>query len=129
LSANSVTDYESKTHVVSAGFNVHPAPQFDLGVSLNWALARASMGRVGLSADPAFLAKVVGMDYNFTSTPSFSDLDTTNVDFLADATYRVSQSVFVRGSYRYVDYSDDAPYLYDTSGKNNLVYLGLGWAF
>jgi hypothetical protein len=129
LSANSVTDYETKTHVVSAGFNLHPAPQFDLGVSLNWALARASMGRLGLAASPEFLARVTGMSYDFTATPTFSDLDSTNVDLLADATYRVNDRVFVRGAYRYLDYTDDVPYLYDTSGKNNLVYLSLGWAF
>lgn len=124
-----MTDYETKTHVVSAGFNLHPAPKFDLGVSFNWALARASMGRLGLAADPAFLAKVTGMSYDFTSTPSFSDLDTANVDLLADATYRVNEQLFLRGAYRFIDFTDDAPYLYDTSGKNNLVYLSLGWAF
>ena len=87
------------------------------------------MGRLGLAASPEFLARVTGMSYDFTATPTFSDLDSTNVDVLADATYRVNDRVFVRGAYRYLDYTDDAPYLYDTSGKNNLVYLSLGWAF
>lgn len=129
MSANAVTGYENETHVVSAGFNLHPAPRLDVGVSFNWALARASMGPVGLSADPAFLAKVVGMSYDFSATPDFSDLDSASVDLLADATYRVNERVFLRGAYRYVDYNDDAPYLYDTSGRNNLVYLSLGWVF
>jgi hypothetical protein len=129
LSSNAVTDYENTTHVVSAGVNLHPAAAFDLGVSLNWALARASMGRLGLVADPAFLAKVPVMNYDFAPTPSFSDLDTANVDVLADATYRVNSRVWVRGAYRYVDFDDEAPYLYDTAGSNNLVYLSLGWAF
>jgi hypothetical protein len=124
-----VTDYENKTHVLSAGLNLHPDPKIDLGFSANWALARASMGEVGLSATAAFLAKVVGMSYDFTSTPGWSDLDTTNVDLMADATYRLSSQVWLRGAYRYVDFDDEAPYLYDTAGRNHLIYASVGWVF
>jgi len=41
----------------------------------------------------------------------------------------IKQQLFLRGFYRYVDYDDAAPYLYDTTGRNHLFGFALGWNF
>lgn len=43
--------------------------------------------------------------------------------------YRVNERAYVTGGYRYLDYEDDAPYLYDTSGSVSFYSLGIGWLF
>jgi hypothetical protein len=35
----------------------------------------------------------------------------------------------LRLRYHYIDYTDDAPYLYDTSGTYQYVAGALGWVF
>ena len=47
----------------------------------------------------------------------------------ADARYAVNDQIFVRGYYRYVDFDDAAPYLFDTTGRNQLFGFSLGWNF
>jgi hypothetical protein len=41
----------------------------------------------------------------------------------------MSSRASLRGEYRYVDYADDAPYLEDTSGRNHVVSLAVGFLF
>ena len=43
--------------------------------------------------------------------------------------YEASELLAVWGGYRYLDYEDDTPYLYDTSGEVSFYSLGLAWTF
>jgi hypothetical protein len=97
-------------------------------MQLSWTQARSSLQAFDLSS-AAFTARVPLLTYDFSLTPSYSDLDVTRVDALVDARYAFDERLFVRGMYRYVDYADDAPYLYDTSGRNHLFAASLGWMF
>lgn len=78
---------------------------------------------------PSFTARVPSMPYDFSQTWSYSDLDVSRFDGSLEASYQVRPRVTLRGRYRYVDYADDAPYLYDTSGRNHLFGASVGWAF
>lgn len=113
---------------MTAGFDLRPVERLDLGVQLNWTKARSSMQAFDLSS-PSFTARVPILIYDFSLAPTYSDLDVTRVDALVDARWQLDERVFVRGMYRYVDYADDAPYLYDTSGRSHLFALSLGWMF
>ncbi len=46
-----------------------------------------------------------------------------------DFRHTVNQLLSVWGGYRYLDFEDDAPYLYDTSGSVDFYSLGLAWTF
>jgi len=35
----------------------------------------------------------------------------------------------VTGGYRYLDFDDSSPYLYDTSGSVDFYNAGIGWSF
>jgi hypothetical protein len=127
-SARDVLGYESSNHVVTAGLNVHPSDKLDLGFQLAWVSSQASLDPFSLAA-PEFTARVPRMIEDFSQTPSYSDLDVQQIDGSLNAKYLVSDSIWVRGAYRYIDYADDAPYLYDTSGRNHLFTAALGWIF
>jgi len=66
---------------------------------------------------------------DFSQTQTYSDLDVQQIDGSLNAKYLVSDSIWVRGAYHYIDYADDAPYLYDTTGRNHLFTAALGWIF
>jgi hypothetical protein len=97
-------------------------------VQLNYATGDASMGPFDLS-NPEYTARVPLIQLDFSQTPGYSDLDVRSIDAGVDATYRFASNLLVRGAYRYVEFDDAAPYLYDTSGKNNLVYFSIGYDF
>ena len=46
-----------------------------------------------------------------------------------NALYSLTDQFTIRGVYRYLDFQDDAPYIYDTTGRVHLVAFTLGWLF
>ena len=49
---------------------------------------------------------------------------------LLDLSYRFGRKKStLRFRYHYIDYQDDAPYLYDTSGEYQFIAAALGWVF
>lgn len=86
------------------------------------------MDQLGLSA-PEFSAMHDLQPYDYSMTHTFSDLDVSRFDGSAELRYQLTKTFSLRGLYRYVDYQDDAPYLYDTSGKVQIVSGGFGLVF
>ena len=39
------------------------------------------------------------------------------------------RSLYLTAGYQYLDYQDNAPYLYDTTGSVDIYNLGVGWSF
>ncbi len=120
--------YDTRGNVLTAGLNLRPADRLDVSFQANYADATAAMDPFDLSR-PDFTARFPAMQWDFSQTPGYSDLDVRSVDAWLDARYRLTERAFVRGAYRYVDFDDQAPYLYDTTGRNHLVFLALGWTF
>ena len=67
--------------------------------------------------------------YDFSQTYTFSDLDVSRTELGARFRYAATELLAVWGYYRYLDFEDDAPYLYDTSGSVSFYSLGLAWTF
>ena len=107
---------------------MHPSSQLELGLSLNYVKGEASMGSFDLSR-PDFSARFPNSSYDFSRTPDWSNLDLDGLDAWIDAKYRFTTNLFARGAYRYVKYNDNDPYLYDLTGRNNLLYFSLGYLF
>jgi hypothetical protein len=123
-----VINYDTKSNVLSLGLNVRPAEKLDFGLQLNWVDSQAAMQPFDLSA-PEFTARVPLISLDFSETHTNSDLDTSQVDARLNARYAVNEQIFVRGFYRYVDFEDAAPYLFDATGRNHLFGFSLGWNF
>ena len=77
----------------------------------------------------AFASTRPNQSYDFSQTHTNSDLDTTYLEAALNGRYQVKPGVYVTGSYRYLDFQDEAPYLGDTSGSVDYYGLGLGWKF
>ena len=43
--------------------------------------------------------------------------------------FEINDGLGIVAGYRYLDFEDDAPYLYDTSGSVDFYNLGVAWAF
>lgn len=117
-----------RNHVLSGGFNLRPSDRLSLGVQLAYVTSTASIDPFDLS-NPEFTERVPLLGLDFSRTPSFSDIDTDSVDARVEARLRLSDRVQVRGLYRWVDYDDDAPVLYDTSGRSSIFAISLRYGF
>ena len=106
-----------------------PSETFELSISAAVNSAEASMDPFRMPAGEAFAANRPNQWYDFTRTHTFSDLDTMFKEVALEAKYRFNDRSYLTGGYRYLDFEDDAPYLYDTSGSVDFYSLGLGWMF
>ncbi len=91
--------------------------------------AEASMGPFRFLEGEAFSANRPNQWYDFSRTHTFSDLNTMFQEISLKAKYLFNSRSHVTGGYRYLDYEDDAPYLYDTSGSVDFYSPGFGWLF
>jgi hypothetical protein len=120
--------YGSTSNVIMAGVNLHPSKRLDLGANLVLTSSKAELDPFSLAV-PDFVARVPTMIYDFSQTPGYSKLDTSRVDGELNAAYHVSDAFRVFGSWRYVDFTDDSPYLYDTTGSVQILTMAMGWTF
>lgn len=111
-----------------AGLRLKPADNWELGLGLTWISSKAGLDPFSLPA-PDYVATHPAMSYDFSLSNTYSDLDTSRIEAELDATYHINRTFRINAGYRYADFSDDAPYLYDTSGSISLYLLALGWSF
>jgi hypothetical protein len=111
-----------------AGVNVRPAKPLTIALLASYTASDFAMDPMTLNGGE-FAATQHLMPYDYSKTHTFSDLDVSRFDGSAELRYQVSKAFSLRGLYRYVDYQDDAPYLYDTSGKVHVVSGGFGLVF
>ena len=69
------------------------------------------------------------MSYDFTQTHLNSDLDVSRFELGVHGRFDVAEKFGIVAGYRYLDFEDDAPYLYDTTGSASIYSLGVGWIF
>lgn len=117
-----------RNHVLSGGVNVRPSDRLALGVQLAYVSSAASIDPFDLSR-PEYTERFPLIALDFSQTHTYSDIDTDNTEARVDARLRVSDRVWVQGLYRWVDYNDDAPLLYDTSGRNQIFAISLRYGF
>lgn len=111
-----------------AGLNVRPAEPVTLSFVASYTASDFAMDPMTLNGGE-FASHHELQPYDYSMTHTFSDLDVSRFDGTAELRYEISKTFSVRGLYRYIDYQDDAPYLYDTTGKVHVVSGGFGLAF
>ena len=121
--------FNSTFQTLLAGFKVKPTDPLEIGIDLAWNTAEAAMDPFRFLEGELFAAEKPFQSYDFSQTYSHSDLDTTFLEAALEGSYRFNDRMYLSLGYRYLDYQDDAPYLYDTSGSVQFYRLGLGWYF
>jgi len=121
-------DYTSESNTLMAGLKYNTKDKMELGIDFSWMQAEAGLGAFDLSADD-YVATHPPMSYDFSQTHTYSNLDSTRIDADLWAKFFFGNNIWLRLRYHYVDYQDDAPYLYDTSGKYQYATAAVGWLF
>lgn len=111
-----------------AGVNLRPAKPVTVSLVASYTASDFAMDPLTLNGGD-FAAHHDLQPYDYSLTHTFSDLDLSRFDGTAELRYQLTKAFSLRGLYRYVDYQDDAPYLYDTTGKVQVVSGGFGLAF
>ena len=120
--------YDEEVNTLLGGIKIHPAGRWDLGLYLSYTAAQAGLQPFDLPADE-FVATHPQSAFNFASTNTHSDLDVSRIDGDLMVKFKFSDDFWMRFNWRYVDYTDDAPYLYDTSGTAQWATIAAGWYF
>jgi hypothetical protein len=120
--------YNEEANTLLGGIKIHPTTRWDLGLSLSYTSAEAGLDPFGLPADD-YVATHPQMAFDFSKTYTYSDLDVSRLDGDLMIKYKLSDAMWLRFSWSYVDYTDDAPYLYDTGGSVQWATLAAGWYF
>ncbi|MCK5376387.1 MAG: MtrB/PioB family outer membrane beta-barrel protein [Acidobacteria bacterium] len=121
-------NYGSESNSLLAGFKYQANDKWDLGLDFSWTQAEAALSPFELSA-PEYEATHPTMSFDFSQTHTYSDLDSTRIDADAWLKYWFNKGLWLRFRYHYIDFQDDAPYLYDTSGTFQYIAGALGWVF
>ena len=128
-SAAGQIEYESTSNTLSAGFVYKPSTKVEIGFDGVWNDADAAFESIELAVPAEFLAANPNMSYDFTETYRNSDLDVSRLELGVHGRFDIAARWHLIAGYRYLDFEDDAPYLYDTSGSVSLYSLGMGWSF
>ncbi|MCU0233472.1 MAG: MtrB/PioB family outer membrane beta-barrel protein [Thermoanaerobaculales bacterium] len=111
-----------------AGLKYGTEDKLQLGLDLSWMQAEAGLAPFDLPADN-YVATHPSTIFDFSRTNTYSDLDSTRIDTDLWAKFWFKPNLWLRLRYHYVDYSDDAPYMVDTSGTYQYAAAALGYAF
>ncbi len=126
--ARTMLHYDATTNTAMAGLKFHPNERWDLSLDATWTSSDSGMDPFSLAA-PGYVAHDPNTSFDFSRTYSYSDLDVTRFEGQFSVDYHVNKSFWVNGTVRYADFSDDDPYLYDTTGSVVIYSASLGWVF
>ena len=126
--SRNVLDYTSESNTLMAGAKYGKQDSMEFGVDLSWMQAEAGLAPFELTADD-FVATHPLMSFDFSQTNTYSDLDNTRIDAEIWAKFWFRDGLWLRLRYHWVDFQDDAPYLYDTSGSYQYAAAAVGWFF
>ena len=124
-----MSDYNINSHTLFGGINLIPSEKVTLDLTAWWNSSDAALDQLDLVAPADFLARNPRTSYDFTLTHTNSDLDTSRIDARADLTWFVTNALSIRGTYHYIDFTDDAPYIEDLSGSVHYFGGGVGYSF
>lgn len=122
-------NYDSSSSTFVGGVTFEPTEDLELGLDAVLSDADASLDPFAFVVPADYLARNVNQSFDFSRTHTYSDLDTSRLELGLKFRYQAGARFAFYGGYRYLDFEDDAPYLYDTSGTVDLYHLGVGWTF
>ena len=121
-------DYSSDSTTLMAGLKYQVKNKTEFGIDFSYMQAEAALAPFDLPADD-YVAITPPMSYDFSTSHLNSDLDNTRLDADLWAKFSLSAKWWLRLRYHLVDFQDDAPYLYDTSGKYQYATSAVGLIF
>jgi hypothetical protein len=121
-------DYSSDSTTLMAGLKYQVKNKTEFGIDFSYMQAEAALAPFDLPADD-YVAITPPMSYDFSTSHLNSDLDNTRLDADLWAKFSLSAKWWLRLRYHLVDFQDDAPYLYDTSGKYQYATAAVGLIF
>ncbi len=120
--------YDDESISLLGGLRFKTSKKSSLGLSLAWTDSSAGLQAFDLPADD-YVAITPPTQYDFSRSHTYSDLDINRIDGDILFKYSFTDDVWLRADYRIIDYSDDAPYMADTSGTVQWATIALGWRF
>ena len=120
--------YNEESNTLMAGFTLHPSEDFSFSMNITWTASDAGIEPFELLAEDYVESHPV-MSYDFSESNTYSNLDMTRIDFDMDGKFLLAEDVWMSLRYRYAEFEDDAPYLYDTTGSFSMYTAVLGWTF
>jgi len=120
--------YKEESNSLLAGVKIHPSKKWGLGFNFGYTASEAGMNQFDLSADD-YVAMTPTMSYDFSKSHTYSDLDMSRLNFDAMFKLKFTDNTWMRLWYNIVDFTDDAPYLYDTTGTVQIGTITAGWSF
>lgn len=120
--------YSSDSDTLVAGLHLKPAPNLELHASLAYVQSSAGLDPFDLPAAD-YVAITPAMIYDFSIAHTYSDLDLTRTEGELGAKLRFGDGLWLRLNYLYLDYTDDAPYLYEADGRADFITAAFGIAF
>ncbi len=121
-------DYNEEASSLLAGVSIHPTDRWRFGIDFGYTEAEAALDPFDLPADD-YVAITPPTSYDFSRSHTYSDLDVDRLNLDATLKYTFNEAIWMRLWYRFVDYNDNAPFLYDTTGSVQWVSASVGWAF
>jgi len=125
--SRTLSKYNEESNTLLGGIKVHPG-NWVLGLNLGYTTAEGGMDPYELTADD-YVATHPSMSFDFADSYSYSNLDVSRLDGNLNLKYKFANAMWMRFWYRYVDFTDDQPYLYDTSGTIQWATVSVGWKF
>ena len=120
--------YDISSDTFMAGITLRPNDRVKLGVHLTYNDASSGLEQFELTADE-YEARTPSTSFDFDQSHTYSDLDTSRLEGELEARYSLNDSFWLGGWYRYIEFTDDAPYLYDTTGKVQFITAAVGYTF
>jgi len=111
------------------GFDMKASEAFKWGVNLVWNTAEAGLDPFRMLRGEVWSASKANQYFDFSQTNTYSDLDTERVYGVLYGQFYFKEDLWLWAGYTYQDYSDNAPYLYDTTGSADTYAARLGWSF
>ena len=121
-------DYNTDSNTLMAGLKYQMKNKTEFGLDLSWMRAEAALAPFDLPADD-YVAITPTMSYDFSLSHLNSDIDNTRIDADLWAKVWFNSKWWLRLRYHYVDFQDDAPYMYDTSGTYQYATAAVGILF
>jgi hypothetical protein len=125
--SRTLSHYDEEANTFMGGLKVHPG-KWNLALSLGYTAATAGLAPFELRADD-YVATHPSMTFDFSQSHTYSNIDVSRLDGDLNLKYSVSDMLWLRFWYRYVDFTDDDPYLYDTTGSVQWATVSAGWRF
>jgi len=106
-----------------------PSEKGWLRLDLAWNNNEAAFGSFRMMRGEEFAATKPNQSYDFTQTYLNSDLDSTRIESKLEGRYLFKPDRWLSAAYRYIDFEDNAPYLFDGTGSVDYYSLAFGFSF